>query len=75
MLDLLEFVLDFVLDVLFSAFDLEGYWRFGVPVLGALVGVVFIDWRIASSGARAGLSVAVVVAGILTGIFWQRRSG
>ena len=37
--------------------------------MGSLTGVTFIDWRVASGGARIGLSAAVVVAGILMGIF------
>ncbi|HWW02820.1 MAG TPA: hypothetical protein VNZ64_24185 [Candidatus Acidoferrum sp.] len=75
MLELLDFVMDIVLDILCSVFDLGVDWRFYLPLLGSFAVVALIDWCVSNSGARIGLSAPVMLAGIATGVIWQARSG
>ncbi len=72
--ELLEFVLDFVLELVCYIPGLEDYWRVVLPVLGSLAIVGLILWRISGGVAQLALSVSVVLVGIWAGILWQARS-
>ena len=77
MLDLLECVFEFIVNVVFEFlfYTTEPFagWRFYLPILAAIVGVCTIEWLASNSGARFGLELAVVLVGLVTGVVWETK--
>lgn len=66
MWDILEFICGII--------DLLASWRFYVCLLLALALVGLIYFLIPDRGVCLGLSIPVVVIGMGSGIYWQRRN-
>ena len=75
MSDLLGFVFESALEIVFEVLGFEQAWRFYLPVLSALGLLVLINWLISNSGLQLCLSAPVVLAGFATGIIWHARNG
>jgi len=75
MSDLLEFVFQFVLEILCHCFEFWGGWRFYLPFLSSLALVAVILWVIPDTGGRIALSIPIVLTGTLIGIIWHVRAG
>jgi hypothetical protein len=75
MSELIEFLLEFMLEVLLNSLDLWAGWRFLLPLVTSLGMVGLICWTVSNSTVRLALSVPVVLVGALAGLVWQIRNG
>ncbi|MBI5801068.1 MAG: hypothetical protein HZA92_10145 [Verrucomicrobia bacterium] len=60
LLDLLDFI------------NVMEHWRFALPALVACGVAALLYWLLPAGGLRTSLAATTVVAGLITGIFWER---
>ena len=70
-----EFIFNVIVEFLFYTTEPVAGWRFYLPILVSIVGVCTIEWLTSNSGARLGLEVPLVIAGLVIGVAWEAKSG
>lgn len=75
MSEILEFILQFVVEVLCEGLGFGEFWRFWLLVLGGILGTILIGFWSISAGLQLVLGTVSIVSGLVLGIVWHARSG